>query len=299
MSLNEKALLIAIDFTIPSGKKVDARVSNNVADQYKISGGRKNSGNFSKVTIDPKFLKEPMGIKRRAVRAFDKMTLPWLHEDIKINLLPNSRYFEFSQIWRECKRDMSQYRWNLENGLYDEMMQESQTRLSGESQGNGLFVHWDYPPVDEFVGKFSMNCFVRPVPSADSMDLRVAVGEEESERIRIEIQESMDKQFEETRLALCDRIVEAVQHMKTVLSKDKPVIHETLMEKMEDLVDILPELNFSDDEDLDNVRDIIKEELVEDVQTLRDDKLIQKDVLNSTESILSKMEKIYAARTEA
>jgi hypothetical protein len=68
---------------------------------------------------------------------------------------------------------------------------------------------------------------------------------------------------------------------------------------MEDLVDILPELNFSDDEDLDNVRDIIKEELVEDVQTLRDDKLIQKDVLNSTESILSKMEKIYAARTEA
>jgi hypothetical protein len=65
------------------------------------------------------------------------------------------------------------------------------------------------------------------------------------------------------------------------------------------MVDILPELNFSDDEDLDNVRDIIKEELVEDVQTLRDDKLIQKDVLNSTESILSKMEKIYAARTEA
>ena len=57
MSLSNKALLLTVDFSIPSGRKVDKQVSNDIADQYNIDGGRRSSGNFNKITIDSKYLK--------------------------------------------------------------------------------------------------------------------------------------------------------------------------------------------------------------------------------------------------
>ena len=298
MSLSDKALLLTVDFSIPSGRKVDKQVSNDIADQYNIEGGRRSSGNFNKITIDSKYLKEPQNIKRKVTKAFDNMTLPWLNDDIKVNLLPNTRFLEFSKVWREAKTEMNQYLWKLENGLYDEMMQESRDRLSGQStEEGGLFSEWDYPPVEDFVSKFKMEQYVRPVPDADSLDLRVAVGEEEANRIKADIQKSIEKQFEESRKALCDRIVGSVEHVKKVLSsKNKngnPTIHDTLMEKMEQLVNILPELNFAEDQEIEDIRRRIKDELLEDVDVLRKDNDIREDVLTSTDDILNRMEKIY------
>ena len=298
MSLSNKALLLTVDFSIPSGRKVDKQVSNDIADQYNIEGGRRSSGNFNKITIDSKYLKEPQNIKRKVTKAFDNMTLPWLNDDIKVNLLPNTRFLEFSKVWREAKTEMNQYLWKLENGLYDEMMQESRDRLSGQStEEGGLFSEWDYPPVEDFVSKFKMEQYVRPVPDADSLDLRVAVGEEEANRIKADIQKSIEKQFEESRKALCDRIVGSVEHVKKVLSsKNKngnPTIHDTLMEKMEQLVNILPELNFAEDQEIEDIRRRIKDELLEDVDVLRKDNDIREDVLTSTDDILNRMEKIY------
>ena len=47
-----------------------------------------------------------------------------------------------------------------------------------------------------------------------------------------------------------DRVYDAVAHMNSVLSNEKPKIHQTLTEKMKRLVDILPDLNLNDDENL-------------------------------------------------
>jgi len=298
MSLSEKALLLTVDFSIPSGRKVDKQVSNDIADQYNIEGGRRSSGNFNKITIDSKYLKEPQNIKRKVIHAFESMTLPWINNDIKVNLLPNTRLLEFSKVWRESKTEMNQYLWNLRNGLYDEMMQESRDRLNGQSsEEGGLFNKWDYPPVEDFASKFKMEYYVRPVPDADNLDLRVAVGEEEANRIKTDIQKSIEKQFEESRKALCDRIVGSVEHVKKVLSsKNKngnPTIHDTLMEKMEQLVNILPELNFAEDQEIEDIRRRIRDELLEDVDVLRKDTDIREDVLTSTDDILNRMEKIY------
>ena len=298
MSLSEKALLLTVDFSIPSGRKVDKQVSNDIADQYNIEGGRRSSGNFNKITIDSKYLKEPQNIKRKVIHAFESMTLPWINNDIKVNLLPNTRLLEFSKVWRESKTEMNQYLWNLRNGLYDEMMQESRDRLNGQSsEEGGLFNKWDYPPVEDFASKFKMEYYVRPVPDADNLDLRVSVGESEAERIKTEIKESIEEQFEESRKALCDRIVDSVEHVKRVLSsKNKngnPTIHDTLMEKMEQLVNILPELNFAEDQEIEDIRRRIRDELLEDVDVLRKDTDIREDVLTSTNDILNRMEKIY------
>ena len=298
MSLSEKALLLTVDFSIPSGRKVDKQVSNDIADQYNIEGGRRSSGNFNKITIDSKYLKEPQNIKRKVIHAFESMTLPWINNDIKVNLLPNTRLLEFSKVWRESKTEMNQYLWNLRNGLYDEMMQESRDRLNGQSsEEGGLFNKWDYPPVEDFASKFKMEYYVRPVPDADNLDLRVSVGEEEANRIKTDIQKSIEKQFEESRKALCDRIVDSVEHVKRVLSsKNKngnPTIHDTLMEKMEQLVNILPELNFAEDQEIEDIRRRIRDELLEDVDVLRKDTDVRKDVLTSTDDILNRMEKIY------
>ena len=80
MSLNTKAVLIKVDFSIPSGRKVDKAISNKVADDYNVSGGRASSGNFNKIAIAQKYFKPFVDIKRRVENAVRQNTLPYLHE---------------------------------------------------------------------------------------------------------------------------------------------------------------------------------------------------------------------------
>jgi len=62
---------------------------------------------------------------------------------------------------------------------------------------------------------------------------------------------------------------------------------------MEQLVNILPELNFAEDQEIEDIRRRIRDELLEDVDVLRKDTDVRKDVLTSTDDILNRMEKIY------
>ena len=65
---------------------------------------------------------------------------------------------------------------------------------------------------------------------------------------------------------------------------------------MEQLVDILPDLNFADDHDIEDIRRWNRDDLIEDVDTLRNDAEVREDVLNSTDDILNRMEKIYGVQ---
>jgi hypothetical protein len=59
------------------------------------------------------------------------------------------------------------------------------------------------------------------------------------------------------------------------------------------MVNILPELNFADDQEIEDIRRRIRDELLEDVDVLRKDAGARDDVLSSTDDILNRMEKIY------
>ena len=52
MSLEDKAVLLCVDFSIPSGTKSDRRQSEKVASDNNVLGGRKSAGNYQKIIID-------------------------------------------------------------------------------------------------------------------------------------------------------------------------------------------------------------------------------------------------------
>ena len=292
MSLNEKCMLASLDIGIPSGRKIDKDVSNKVAQEYGIDS-RLECGNFNKIIIDSKYLKNLQAVKRHADKAFEELTLPWITGQVEFRLIPNKRYLEWTSQYRKFKSDFEKEK-SFVGIEYESMIDEAKDRLR---QTGGLFRRSDYPTADRFLSKIRMEHHVRPVPDSHNLDLRVAVGDEEAQRIRDEVVESMQSELQRTNRAVYDRVHDAVAHMNSVLSNEKPKIHETLTEKMKRLVDILPDLNLNDDENLEEIRqEIIKELLSTTAIGLRNSESKRKEVVEAGESIIKKMEKIYGTR---
>ena len=292
MSLNEKCMLASLDIGIPSGRKIDKDVSNKVAQEYGIDS-RLECGNFNKIIINARYLNNLQAVKRNATKVFEELTLPWVTGRVEFRLMPNKRYLEWSSQYRKFKSDFEKEK-NFIGIEYESMIDEAKDRLR---QTGGLFRRSDYPSSERFLNKVRMEHHIRPVPDSHNLDLRVADGYEEAQRIRDDVAESMRAELQRTNMAVYDRVYDAVAHMNSVLSNEKPKIHQTLTEKMKRLVDILPDLNLNDDENLEEIRqEIIKELLSTTAIGLRNSESKRKEVVEAGESIIKKMEKIYGTR---
>ncbi len=277
MTLQSKAVLIKVDFSIPSGRKVDKDISNKVADDYNVSGGRRSSGNFNKITVANKYLKPLMDIKRRVEHEIKRNTLPYLHESDNTYILPNSKLLDVTKSLRLAESEWDQAKNDLMNGQYEAAMDEAKQRLN---ETGGMFKRSDYPSVDEFVNKIQMRTFIRPVPDVHGLELLTSVSEIESERIKREVKQSMEESMEASKSCLYDKIRTEMDELVDILSKDSPRICESRIEGLIQTIRIIRELNFTKDPLLEDARNYMVDNLMLSTHTLRGNTGLQSDVIS-------------------
>ena len=301
MSLNSKAVLIKVDFSIPSGRKVDKAISNKVADDYNVSGGRASSGNFNKIAIAQKYFKPFVDIKRRVDNAVRQNTLPYLHEQDNTYILPNSKIMEMTKIIRDAEKEWEIEKDSLVNGKYDEAMEEARQRLN---DSGGMFKYSDYPDVNQFVSKFKMVKFMRPIPDIHGLEFLTNVSELEAESIKKEVKQSMDDSLQSSMQCLYDKIHTEMDELIDILSKDNPRIFKSRIDGLNQTIRMIRELNFTNDQVLEDVRNYMVEHLLLTESSLtgnreRQDEAIAdaryvKDMLDGKNTpSLDVMEKIY------
>ena len=286
MTLQTKAVLLHANFSIPAGRKVDKDISDKIADDYSVTGGRAQSGNFNKMAIALSYLRPFMDTKREVEKKIKSIALPYLHDNDKMYILPNVKIMDFAKVWRKAASDWDSNINQLKMGKYNEAVDEARKRLNDQG---GMFKEADYPDAEDFASKFKMEKFMRPIPDAHSMGFLTSLSQLEAEGIRKEMKESMEESMETAKECLFSRIYKQMYELRNILGGENPRIFEARMDGVKQLIESIKDLNFTDDERLEEIRTIMRDELYLDASQLRGDLVRQDEAIDSANKVIKKV----------
>jgi hypothetical protein len=284
-SITTRAMLVSLNIQQWMGSKHDKKVSEEVAvaHQSDVSMGR-----FQKLLVAKEALEKLRGITSAARHEHYSRTLPW--QDGGARILSSKGYFDYAEKMRDysAQWDAAVAEFVRE---YPNMVQDARRRL------NGLFKDEDYPTVQRMRRKFSFQFNVLPMPSAK--DFRVELGDEETARVRSEIEQSVNESIRAAMANVWARLHEVVARMKERLSaysvaQNGTISHafrDSIVGNIRELLDTLPTLNITEDDNLKQLAQRVEQELCTHTpDELRESEAARKQTAQAAEQILSSME---------
>lgn len=281
-SLASRAMLCSLSISVWSARKHDPEASEEIARQH---GAQADAGRYHKVLLPKAALAEIQKIVSEARQEHYFMTLPW--DDNGYRVLPAAAYLEHTERMRALANRFTPAVEVLVS-QFDQLVEEAKIRLGG------LFRPADYPGPDELRSKFSFETKVMPLP--DAGDFRVALGEEEKERIKRQITASVEASLQVASRELWQRLYEAVSHMSERLQAyrvtDEGVGHpfrDSVVTNLVKLVDVLPRLNVTGDAELERLAAEVRGSLLVDPQELRTSEAVRNETAKNASAIAGKM----------
>jgi hypothetical protein len=287
--VTEKAMLAKLKISRWAASKHDKKISADVATQH---GADPTMGRYSKRLVAKERLEAIAQIATRARHHHYEQTLPWLDEGSRI--LPAANYFDYMQTQNafaaDFERAVADFRF-----IYPEVVDEARLSL------NGLFNPADYPPADRIADLFTMRVDVDPMPTAE--DFRVALSEDENARIREGIQGRLDEAVQGAINDVWHRVHDVVAHMVERLrgynvdgeGKATGVFRDSLVNNIRTLSELLPKLNITQSNALEDMRQRLADELCSvDAAVLREDAVIRSTIAENAEKILADINDIMA-----
>lgn len=269
MSLKEKVMIINLSISQWSARKYDRTASAEVATAHAAT----DAGRFNKILISGDALKK-IGKVSNSARTFHyQQTLPW--NDNGDRILPSENFFNYTQKMNEFKNEFEALVSDFIAG-YDKLMTDARVRL------NTLFNESDYPPPALIGKKFRLAFNYMPI--ADAEDFRVAISEEESERIKSQIEGELKNRVQTANDEMLKRMRTAVLNMAESLEVPDKVFRDSLVGNIEELVEITPLLNFDGNEKINKAVGMLKPLCVDPVQ-LRKDAAYRKEIADKARKI--------------
>lgn len=275
MSLADKAMIVTLSVSCWTARKQDKKVAEEVEQKH----GATDAGRYNKLLIDKQHLDPLTSMAGRIRQKHYDLTLPWL--DNGGRLLPSKLFFKYQQEIGQLK---DEYRQKVDSfiPLYDTQLIAAARKRLGTMYEPG-----DYPPGSMLRNKFSVDLDFVPVPQAS--DFRVEVGDAERRRIQDEITERVQQRQREAMLDAWARVRRVVTNIQARMNAPKTIIHESLIDNAQELVQLLPGLNISDDPLLAEVTHDITNNLLVEVWKLRKSATARKALAKSAEEILKKI----------
>lgn len=274
--LRERALLVRFSVGRWYGTGADEQVTAQVKEDAGATG---DIGNFTKRFMSRDKLAQINAITGEARKFYKTITLPW--SDGGSRLLSAEAFFTFkSEMLAFEGRFGTAVREFLER--YPDFIDQERERLGK------LFKQHDYPTVDQLRERFRFSLAIDALPNAD--DFRVALGAEEVQRIRQDIEQRVEHAVHEASQSIWERMQEIVTGIKERLQDN--VVRETLLQPLKELVQLMPALNITNDPALTKLAEQAAQDLLAfDVDELRgkDAEPSRKLVANKADAILKQM----------
>jgi hypothetical protein len=232
--ITEKAMLVAVHISAWTATKHDKDVSRKVADQH---GAHENAGRYNKKLLQQAAKLDAIRTLAGQIRTHVyKITLPWSDEGYRI--LPASLYFQLAEQMKEFER---QFYTAVDEFLaeYPAYIEQVRPALSG------LFRPEDYPEPKKIREKFELRLEVKPIMTGE--DFRVKLSEEHRARISREIDADLRKLLAKGTQELWLRLRKLVDHMVTRLQQPDGRLYASVVENIVDLINVLPDLNLTND----------------------------------------------------
>lgn len=228
------------------GQWGNRRLDRKVMSEVNKAHGAKDAGRFSKHLIDEAAFADLNKIESDARSMHYAMTSPW--GDAGERILPSMLFMEYAEAMDKFKREFERGVKNL-HVEYPKYVQEARVKLGT------LYDPKDYP--SDVREKFYFK--VRFMPLATANDFRVNLSEAHVMQIRQDIAAAFDARMAEATEHLVQRVREVATNIAETCSRDKPRIFGSMMEKAEQLVEVIPALNLTNDPKLTWARDRLKD----------------------------------------
>jgi hypothetical protein len=293
-SLSSRAMLYRLSIGVWSARKHDREVSDEIAELHDAD---KDAGRYNKLLVPKKSLAEIRKIVSAARQDFYFLTLPW--SDNAYRILSSAAYMDLTK----------KMRGHLEmfTPAVERLIGTFETIVDGEKNRLGtMFKAQDYPGIREDGGgvqmlfpnelrlKYSFETKVVPLP--DASDFRVAMGDEERQRIQRQIAASVQASLQVGSRELWQRLYDAVTHMSERLKLYKVTedgvensFHDSVVTNLVKLVDVLPKLNITNDPNLDSLAEQVKASLIVDPKDLRKSEAARTETAKAADAIADEM----------
>ena len=282
MNLNDRALLVQLSISQWTARKYDKKATRQVAD---ANGTTMDAGRYNKALLPMNGLLDHVHKKTTHIRQkFYDNTLPWGIEGTQ--MLPTANYLSFMSEFRKERDD-----WNtLVNTFvanYDVMVSDAQRIL-----GN-LYDSADYPSSVDIRNKFHMDMAVFPVPNTD---FRVSIGSDELSRIQQDVERRVQEAQSKAMTEVWQRLHDRVKHMAEKLADPKAIFRDSMIENAREICALLPRLNFSDDPNLEAMRQQVEASLIKHPDALRNDPDLRRDTAVEAKKIMDAMSVFMGAK---
>ena len=272
--LTRSAMLATLHIHAWVPKKVDNKITRQTVSQ---NNAVSDAGVFIKNLIAKQHLNDIVEISGELRRFHKANTLPW--EDVGPRLLPTKNYKKYTSGLNGLKLKFDQAVSQFMN-IYRLCVKQAESDLGL------MFNRAEYPRDDVVLKKFSVQTDLNPVP--DSQDFRVQMSAAEKAQIQQEIEERVQKRHDAAVKDTWDRLYDVVQTMAEKLSDPNGKVYDSYFKNAEELVNLLPSLNFNNDPKLNDMCTEVMTKLCSySPGVVRKDKTAKAEVAKSASDLLS------------
>lgn len=242
MTMNRnQAVLVSLNVSIWTANKLDPEASKEVADQKKLKN-KKMARVWKSLLPENSYFSAITGVAGKARKFHYANTFSWVQEGSR--LLPTKNYDAYMDYMRQAKQEFDRA---VEAFLkeYEQLQEVAKDAL------NSMFKKTDYPSAESLRSKFSFDTLVTPVPAAEMFTAEV--GSEEVERIREDIEKSVQEAFRAANRDLWERMYDTINKVQERLADPKGAREQSLT-SLRDMLSLLNRLNVSGDERLESLR---------------------------------------------
>jgi hypothetical protein len=275
MQLNDRALLVQLSISQWTARKYDKKITNDLATLHHTSS---DVGRYNKSLLPMNDYLDRVHKKTGHVRTkFYENTLCWGLEGTQ--MLPSANYLAFMTEFRREKSEwQSLVRDFLDN--YDALKLDAQRFLKG------LYNESDYPSQEQIRDKFSIDMAVFPVPSND---FRVSIASDELSAIQQDVERRVQEAAQNAMKDVWNRLYDRVVHIADKLADPKAIFRDSLVDNAKEICALLPRLNFSDNPDLETMRQQVEASLIKHPDALRNDPDLRRDTAVEAKRIADAM----------
>lgn len=277
--ISERAMLAQLHIEAWHGSVTDKKVSSEVAAQHQ-TGCR--AGNYVK-RLFPQGAKVYDRISQVStrMRQFHRQnTLPWKSDGSR--LLTSMNYMPYMEGMRELKSER-------EAAVQDFVAQFPSLREGARKYLKSMYDEKDYPKPATLEARFTSRVIVFPLPKAQ--DFHAALPEEEQGKVREQIDKEVRLALKEATEDLWQRLFDATRRLQERLGEDKDKIKPgALLSGVVELCDLLPRLNVSGDERLEEMARQLKRSVQgHDAKAVCGDKALRKKIVQDAQALEQKM----------
>lgn len=275
MNLSDRALLVQLRVSQWTARKYDKRATQEVASNH---GTTTAAGRYNKSLLPMNDYLDRVHKKTTHIREkFYDNTLPWGIEGTM--MLPTSNYLQFMTDFR---REKSEW-WSLVNMFSDNYMD---LKDNAKRSLGSLYNEDDYPSVDAIRTKFDIDMAVFPVPSND---FRTNIASDELQKIQQDVERRVQDAQQQAMKEVWTRLFDRVKHMAEKLADPKAIFRDSMIDNAREICALLPRLNFTDDPQLEAMRQDVEAKLIKHPEALRNDPDLRRDTAAEAKAIMDKM----------